>query len=291
MRREPTIGDTLPDLEENASPFGFAMNDVTSRIAHAYAKHQVFVWSGLLLLGSSLLSLTLGGESFPDRIDRVVVAVGGLVLVVHPLRERDLKKLNRTAVLLVGALLVITGVASLLAFLGRWDLGGSFARGEDATFLGLQFALVLGYPFPSRKGSTVLFTPEKVRALSNSRTFGFGSVFLGLAGAILLVGPSAGRSSPPFPPDLAPMALVAVGVVGFLLYLATKDPAKVIMPGAILSVVGVGLSAVAAWDAVGTSAVLAPALTVALGSVLLLVLVFALSLRINRGKVIVDRRA
>lgn len=286
------------------------MDDVTSKVAYAYAKQQAFVYLALAFLalgalgaGISLEGLrALGlarGELLASGAGLVAAAalLAGGVEIVRIVRGRtNLAAVNRPSLrrtLVVGLVLLLVALDLALVAPVALHLPSPIGLRVFALAAFLVAAVAAGsYVFPITRGDKVLYGPAEVRALSNRRTLGFANG-LGLALALtLLFARRPGALAGPLLPGLlgAPLLTVAA-VVGFAAYLA--------LPGR--SGDGIGQIALAAFAGIGLAWFVgllprgAPTAAVALAPVLLALLYFpvryGLSAPLNRGKKIIAHRA
>lgn len=283
----------MEEVEGWRPPVG--MDDVTARIAFAYAKAEVFFWFGLTaLLGGVLTQAFLLSNAALFGAQGLVAALGAALLVAGWL-EKDLKRIARTGRYLT---LLAALVELLLAVATHWSLAQISAPPQDVgAQLGLgaaALAVVLTYPLPVRKGGTVLFSPQGVRVLADRRLLGMVSLFWVLVGAIaLILAPSADHRNflPPWATDAA---VLAWGAVGGALFLFGQRALEKGLKGrlvAVVALVGALLAALASLNAWLGADGQGDAVALFAGGLSACAVVLALSARLNSGRTIVDRRA
>jgi hypothetical protein len=275
----------------------FGMNEVTSKIAYAYAKQSAFALLGIALViggaATGYLVLREGAGKWPILLsasaDALVAAAGAAILGLVVSRA-NLERVNRPALrVTLGALLVLAvGLAVAAALRGPVvELAG------QTGLIGLLAIGVVGYPLPIRRGSAVLYAPEAVRQLANARTETLASCLL-LAVAtprLLLPGtvPSLGAGALSIGLDAA--LLDALAVVGALVSVAVRAVGRRVQLLEIVLVLALAIALVLAaehpLDPVAWALVL-PSVAIAGGS---LAIVGAWSRRLNVGKTIVSHRA
>lgn len=285
--------------EEGASPpFGFSMDDVTGKIAYAYAKQQVFVFVALfgVLYGAAVLLQEWphgAGDSYGALLDEIVLILGGLGILVLSLNQKDLKKVNRHAVvvlllvLLVKVAIIALSVSKVLAIEDTGDLGDDMGT---AAVLGLA---VLSYPLPTRRGGGPLFSKDAVRQLSNLRTLAFASLLVAVVSLSALAVPSEVSVIGPMHTSMATddLFLSVIGLGGLVLFLALKNSKKLELW--LTTVVAIGLvgALFGLANEVGSEGALGDDLSKVIAMALALLVVFVLSPSLNQGRTIVDRRA
>ncbi|MDE1822488.1 MAG: hypothetical protein KGI98_16740, partial [Euryarchaeota archaeon] len=172
--------------ESPPSSSSFSMDDVTSKIAYAYAKQQVFVLLALVgAVTGALLILeewpSSSGDTYLGLVDDVILLLGSVGILALVFTQRDLKRINRHAVAVLGVLLLIKVLVVALSAGGLYRVEDSADLGDDVGIpivLGLALA---SYPFPVRKGGKNLFAPADIRALSNARTLVFAALVAAVA--------------------------------------------------------------------------------------------------------------
>ncbi len=155
----------------------FAMNDVSSKVAYAYAKMEVFTMGAVAMIALCVGDLiTFPEEGFRPAVDELLLIAAGAFILAQILLLVDLKTINRRSWVLVG-----------IAFLGNLillGLGPTSLRTLFSALAVLTGALAVSYPFPIRRGRTTLYGPEEVRHLSGVRALALA----GLAVVVLSVG-------------------------------------------------------------------------------------------------------
>lgn len=275
----------------------FSMDDVTSKIAYAYAKQQVFVLLGLfsVVAGALLVVLewpTHAGDSYLGLIDDVVLLLGGLGILSTVAVEKDLKRVNRHAMAVLAVVGLVQVVVLALSFSGILKIEDAGDLSDDLGVAAVIILALVAYPFPTRRGGG-LYSPERVRILSNARTLAFAA----LAGGVAALGalPSSSEHSAASGLFMSAFSdeigLLAVGALGVVLFLTLENGPKLVrwlsaMVGVELIVaIGGAADEVRSVEALGDDI---PKVLVALFA---LVLVFLVSQRLNKGKTIIDRRA
>ncbi len=275
----------------------FSMDDVTSKIAYAYAKQQVFVVLGLfsVVAGALLVVLewpTQAGDSYLGLIDDVVLLLGGLGILSTVAVEKDLKRVNRHAMAVLAVVGLVQVVVLALSFSGILKIEDAGDLSDDLGVAAVIILALVAYPFPTRRGSG-LYSPDKVRILSNARTLAFAA----LAGAVAALGalPSSseraaasGLFMSPFSDEIG---LLAVGALGVVLFLTLENGPKLVRW--LSAVVGVELIVAigGAADEVRSVEALGDDIPKVLVALFALIIVFLVSQRLNKGKTIIDRRA
>ncbi len=275
----------------------FSMDDVTSKIAYAYAKQQVFVVLGLfsVVAGALLVVLewpTQAGDSYLGLIDDVVLLLGGLGILSTVAVEKDLKRVNRHAMAVLAVVGLVQVVVLALSFSGILKIEDAGDLSDDLGVAAVIILALVAYPFPTRRGSG-LYSPDKVRILSNARTLAFAA----LAGAVAALGalPSSseraaasGLFMSPFSDEIG---LLVVGALGVVLFLTLENGPKLVRW--LSAVVGVELVVAigGAADEVRSVEALGDDIPKVLVALFALIIVFLVSQRLNKGKTIIDRRA
>ena len=287
----------MSGAEDSHFSMPFSMDDVTSKIAYAYAKQQVFVLLGLfsVVAGALLVVLewpTHAGDSYLGLIDDVVLFLGGLGILSTVAVEKDLKRVNRHAMAVLAVVGLVQVVVLALSFSGILKIEDAGDLSDD---LGVAAVIILGlvaYPFPTRRGGG-LYSPEKVRILSNARTLAFAA----FAGAVAALGalPSSsehaaasGMFMSPFSDEIG---LLAVGALGVALFLALENGPKLVRWLSVVVGVELIVAIGGAADEVRSVEALGDDVPKVLVALFALVIVFLLSQRLNKGKTIIDRRA
>ena len=197
----------------------FAMNDVSSKVAYAYAKMEVFTMGAVAMVALCVgYLIALPEEGFRAAVDELLLIAAGAFVLAQILLLVDLKTINRRSWVLVG-----------IAFLGNLILLGLAPASLRTLFSALAIltgAMAVSYPFPIRRGRTTLYGPEEVRHLSGVRALALA----GLAVVVLSVGDLAvhglvrGNLSDLF----VLVARVSVAVIGLIvigLFLASRATA------------------------------------------------------------------
>ena len=178
----------MSGAEDSHFSMPFSMDDVTSKIAYAYAKQQVFVLLGLfsVVAGALLVVLewpTHAGDSYLGLIDDVVLLLGGLGILSTVAVEKDLKRVNRHAMAVLAVVGLVQVVVLALSFSGILRIEDAGDLSDDLGVAAVIILALVAYPFPTRRGGG-LYSPEKVRILSNARTLAFAA----FAGAVAALG-------------------------------------------------------------------------------------------------------
>ncbi len=275
----------------------FSMDDVTSKIAYAYAKQQVFVLLGLfsVVAGALLVVLewpTHAGDSYLGLIDDVVLLLGGLGILSTVAVEKDLKRVNRHAMAVLAVVGLVQVVVLALSFSGILRIEDAGDLSDDLGVAAVIILALVAYPFPTRRGGG-LYSPEKVRILSNARTLAFAA----FAGAVAALGalPSSsehaaasGMFMSPFSDEIG---LLAVGALGVALFLALENGPKLVRWLSVVVGVELIVAIGGAADEVRSVEALGDDVPKVLVALFALVIVFLVSQRLNKGKTIIDRRA
>ena len=256
------------------------LNDVTNKVAYAYARYQASLVVVAALVVGGLLA-TYDELDVPlSVVDDLLLAVLGAALLVVALRNRDLKRINRGALLLLSAAFLLQLV---FAFLESPE-----DRLDESVWIAALALLLLAHFLPRRMGKTVLFGQGELRALSNGRTLAtgllFALVFSGLGEAVLGIPPRSVLGV--F--DLLVAIACTSGLVVYLLF-----PSGPRLTGWLSGFAGVSLvvaaSAAASTFKPGDRLDEQLVALVALASAL--VVVWGFSRRINQGKTIIAHRA
>ncbi len=287
----------MSGAEDSHFSMPFSMDDVTSKIAYAYAKQQVFVLLGLfsVVAGALLVVLewpTHAGDSYLGLIDDVVLFLGGLGILSTVAVEKDLKRVNRHAMAVLAVVGLVQVVVLALSFSGILRIEDAGDLSDDLGVAAVIILALVAYPFPTRRGGG-LYSPEKVRILSNARTLAFAA----FAGAVAALGalPSSsehaaasGMFMSPFSDEIG---LLAVGALGVVLFLALENGPKLVRWLSVVVGVELIVAIGGAADEVRSVEALGDDVPKVLVALFALVIVFLLSQRLNKGKTIIDRRA
>ncbi len=287
----------MSGAEDSHFSMPFSMDDVTSKIAYAYAKQQVFVLLGLfsVVAGALLVVLewpTHAGDSYLGLIDDVVLFLGGLGILSTVAVEKDLKRVNRHAMAVLAVVGLVQVVVLALSFSGILRIEDAGDLSDDLGVAAVIILALVAYPFPTRRGGG-LYSPEKVRILSNARTLAFAA----FAGAVAALGalPSSsehaaasGMFMSPFSDEIG---LLAVGALGVVLFLALENGPKLVRWLSVVVGVELIVAIGGAADEVRSVEALGDDIPKVLVALFALVIVFLLSQRLNKGKTIIDRRA
>ena len=287
----------MSGAEDSHFSMPFSMDDVTSKIAYAYAKQQVFVLLGLfsVVAGALLVVLewpTHAGDSYLGLIDDVVLLLGGLGILSTVAVEKDLKRVNRHAMAVLAVVGLVQVVVLALSFSGILRIEDAGDLSDDLGVAAVIILALVAYPFPTRRGGG-LYSPEKVRILSNARTLAFAA----FAGAVAALGalPSSsehaaasGMFMSPFSDEIG---LLAVGALGVALFLALENGPKLVRWLSVVVGVELIVAIGGAADEVRSVEALGDDVPKVLVALFALVIVFLLSQRLNKGKTIIDRRA
>jgi hypothetical protein len=256
------------------------LNDVSNKVAYAYARYQAsWVIAATVLLGGLLA--TIDELDVPlSTVDDLFLVLVGVGIAVLALRNRDLKRINRGTLILLGAAFLVKVVFALLE--------SPEDRLDESVWLVALGLLLVAYFLPRRLGRTVLYPPRELRALSNGRTFAIAFllalVFSGLGEVVLGV---PARS----PLGIFDLVVAVPALVGLLVYLVHPCGARLtayLTGFCVVSSVGALLAAGSTWmlgDRLDEQLVALAALLSAL------VIVWGLSHRINQGKTIIAHRA
>ena len=287
----------MSGAEDSHFSMPFSMDDVTSKIAYAYAKQQVFVLLGLfsVVAGALLVVLewpTHAGDSYLGLIDDVVLLLGGLGILSTVAVEKDLKRVNRHAMAVLAVVGLVQVVVLALSFSGILRIEDAGDLSDDLGVAAVIILALVAYPFPTRRGGG-LYSPEKVRILSNARTLAFAA----FAGAVAALGalPSSsehaaasGMFMSPFSDEIG---LLAVGALGVALFLALENGPKLVRWLSVVVGVELIVAIGGAADEVRSVEALGDDVPKVLVALFALVIVFLVSQRLNKGKTIIDRRA
>ncbi len=198
----------------------FAMNDVSSKVAYAYAKMEVFTMGAVAMIALCVgyLIIALPEEGFRAAVDELLLIAVGAFVLAQILLLVDLKTINRRSWVLVG-----------IAFLGNLILLGLAPASLRTLFSALAIltgAMAVSYPFPIRRGRTTLYGPEEVRHLSGVRALALA----GLAVVVLSVGDLAvhglvrGNLSD-LPVLVARVSVAVISLIVIALFLASRATA------------------------------------------------------------------
>lgn len=278
-------------MSEPSYDSSFSLDDVTAKIAYAYAKQQVFAFFGLFSL-VFVLGEVLGGSTTPPEL-----ALGGLTALVGAavlalvFTQRDLKRVNRTSLLLAIAALLLSVVEAALVLLRILPAESAATLGGVAVVAFVSGGLVVSYPLPFKRGGTVLYKPAEIVELANARTLGFGAIFLllvAVAGLLVRAPASTGAFLDPLYLEII---VAALGAEGFVMFILGKKNVGIIRHLRAVMLLALVVAAVLAADVARSTAALSYGLPPLLGAALLLAIVVVLSPRLNHGKTIVSHRA
>lgn len=268
-----------------------AMDEVTSKIAYAYAKQQAFVALALAMLVGGVAAAAEGHSALVVLAPAAAVVAGASVILILAATRTNLAAITRPGLRIVGGLFLVT----LAAWVAQAFLGG-VAAAPGALLLGLVLLLAAGavsYPLPIRRGGTVLYTPAAIRDLADARSSAMSAIAVASFGLSRLLLPSSFPSpnGPALSGILLGAVLVGVGAaaVGVLAALPsgtrrTRGLEAILAVAVVLALLGmVGRTGEA--DAWGSA--LVPTITALSG----IAVTRGLSARLNHGKTIVARRA
>jgi hypothetical protein len=266
------------------------MDDVTSKIAFAYSKQQGFVVSALGVMATSGAEAVLERGMLVAAGAELIVLVGAAAILGLVATRSNLEKVNHPALRVLAALFIVQVIGTVAAI--GFEGGGRAALGGELGGLALIVLGVVSYPFPIRRGSTVLYSPPAVRELANARSLGLGTAGVFAVAALRLL-PGGPGLVPVVPLGLdgglgAVAALAAVGGLSFLL-LSPGVRRTRLMEGLLAAAGIVALLGVS--GAAGSIDVWAVALGPALVAGLALATVFGFSGRLNQGRTIISHRA
>lgn len=279
-------------MDENA-PTGmpFSLDDVTSKIAYAYSKQQVFAWFGLFALLGVLGPLAAQTHDVVALgLDAVVAAVGAGILALV-LTQRDLKRINRTSwylsavPFLAEIVLFVLSDRGVLAHQSASDLSVELSAALTA------LAMFISYPQPIRRGDSVLFKPAEIAQLSKVRTLAFGCLFMIAIGVSTFVSPTPIPTGRWVDPNLFGQILLVLGALGMVLFVLQRKASWFVGALTALAMVGLAAAVVGAANVASSADVLEDALAPVVGLALLLVVILVLSPILNKGKTIIGHRA
>lgn len=287
----------MAETGEVSSYAAFSMDDVTSKIAYAYAKQQVFVFLGLVsvVMGALLVGSEWpmhAGDTYLEVLDDVLLLLGGVGILTMAFTQKDLKRVNRHAL----AILAIVGLVKLLVFAlsatGVAVLEDSPDLGDDIGVAAVFILALASYPFPTRRGSE-LFSPARIRELSDARTLVFAALVGLVTSASAFPGASeAGASSGLFMPALSDdVGLIVIGLVGLVLFLVLKNGPKLVLWLSVVVGAELLFGVLGFVDEIRNADAFGDDLPKIVVAALALLVVYLLSARLNQGKTIVDRRA
>ncbi|MGI0053874.1 MAG: hypothetical protein ACREC5_02930 [Thermoplasmata archaeon] len=264
------------------------MDEVTSKVAYAYAKLQAGVVGAVALIAVAPEIAALQG-SLPLSILLGLCAVGpGAALLWIAANTTDLERTGYAAkrCFPVAGLLwiVILGLAEFQSPLRS----GSAQIAELGAFFIAALAIV-SYPLPVRRGSVVLYRPAAIRALSDRRATLLGlGLLVGLAAIELLPGGISSGADLSVRVSVAGALAAALGGVGLTLaggvHRAVRPGGEVLLlASGFLLVLSAGLSG---WDRTSLLLASGPAAV----AVMTVVVLHVVSPELNHGRKIISRR-
>lgn len=289
VRGSPPDAATLSEKSLGGTPF--SLDDVTSKIAYAYSKQQVFAWFGLFALVGVLGPLVAVRSDLAALAAEGVTALLGAGILALVFTQRDLKRINRTSLQLALAVLVVQALVAFLSWRGVLPHETPEDLASGVSLAAVAGALVVSYPQPVRRGDAVLYRPSAILDLSNARTLGFGAVFMIALGISALASPTPVAVGSWFDPIFVELGILALGAVGLVLFLLGRENGILVPRSMGVTGGAFALSIVGLANAFGSSNALENALVPFVGLGLLLVLVLLFAPRLNRGKTILGRRA
>ncbi len=257
-----------------------SLNDVTNKVAYAYARYQASLVVAAALVMGGLLA-TYDELDVPlSTVDDLLLALVGAAIVVVALRNRDLKRITRGTLLLLSTAFLVKVVFAF--FESPED------RLDESVWVAALALLLLAHFLPRRMGKTVLYSQGELRALSNGRSLATGLllalVFSGVGEAALGVPPRSVLGVL----DLLVAVACAGGLVCYLLFPIGPRLTAWLSGFAGASLVLAGLASASTFrlgDRVEDPLIALVALASSL------VVVWGFSQRINQGKTIIAHRA
>lgn len=276
----------------------FGMNEVTSKIAYAYAKQSAFVVVAVALLAvtpSILYLVVVSGSSgwalavatFGD----LVLLAGAVAMLAMVFTRTDLHRINRFCLRIAGILFLVQLGCVIADEFGPHAHVAHLASETALAFFAL--AAVVSYPFPTRRGGTVLYDPEAVRRLANTRAAAMASLLLVILSLFRLLahGDEIGFKASPISPYLEAglLELLAISASGY--FLIFRNRPQIHREVEAILVVALAVSFLLAVEDLTNPAAWALALG-PVGIVVSALLVdFGLSRRLDTGRTIVAHRA
>lgn len=266
------------------------MDEVTSKVAYAYAKQQAGVLTGLGLLAIAVEIALLQESIGLSVVTGLLAAVPGAAFLYITATTTNLEKVGHAAKrAFPAAALLLLGLVALSFVLAPLRHGAA----QLADLSGLWIALlgVMSYPFPVRRGSVVLYRPVEVRRLADRRAVGLGTGFLsGLAVLELFSGGFAAGGVPLLAREASLLAVTA-GLVGSALFLVRRDQPGTLPPLEAAAVASAAFLGVAAYFSGRGGTCLELAVGPVALAVLTLVVIHGLSPRLTTGRKIIAHRA
>lgn len=264
----------------------FTTDDVTKKVAYAYAKQSVFAWLGVfgVVGGAALVGWSAWSHSL--SIAGLLLLIGGLGVLAAIFTSKDLKKVNHLALRVNlgvgGALLILVIVAHFVSFESTLQ--------QDVEAAGVLVSLLptLSYPLPIKRADSALYNPTQVKELADRRTAGFtAGVVAALAAVQLIADHLTGALSNL---DLLPPGVIlVVGIIGVILFLGRLTSEKLWLPSA--GILAVALVVGALTIVSGPAFSMAVGLWIASAAASGLAVLTVLSPRLNTGRTIVGHRA
>lgn len=276
----------------------FGMDEVTSKVAYAYAKQSAFVVVATALLAVTPTVLYLVLASVHVTWPVLVAVVGDLALLagaaailVVVFTRKDLHRINRLALRISGAIFLVQFACVLTdAVVGT---GAVRHITSEAALAAFPLAAVVTYPFPIRRGGTVLYSPNAVRRLANARAAAMASLLLVLLASfrLLMQGGAVGLHETPVSPlvDARLFEALAILASGLFLILGSRPFVPRAIESVLVVILALALVLIAEdpHDATAWALALGP-----IGIVLSAIVVdFGLSRRLDAGRTIVAHRA
>lgn len=268
-----------------------SMDEVTSKVAYAYAKQQAGVVGSLALLAAAPGIAWLQGSWEAALLAGLLAAIPGAVFLYITLTTKDLERVGHAAKrVFPAAVLVFLALLAASVLVAPLRPGG--ARLADLGGLWIVLVATVSYPLPVRRGATVLYRPAAVRRLADRRTVGIGLTFLvGLAALEFLPGGFAAAGLPLAARGATLLALL-VAVAGVGLYLLGGADRKGVVPAMAAAAVAAGLLLGIAGDWAGFGDRAGPlALTSIAVAGLIVITVVVLNPRLTTGRRIIAHRA
>ncbi|MHB8352085.1 MAG: hypothetical protein ACYDFT_05275 [Thermoplasmata archaeon] len=241
-----------------------SMDEVTSKVAYAYAKQQAGVVTGFGLLALAPGIAALQGSTELAAAAGLLTAIPGAAFLYITATTTNLEKVGHAAKrVFPAAALLLVGLLAFSIFLAPLRHGSA----QLADLGGLWVALlgVVSYPLPIRRGSVVLYRPAAVRQLADRRAVGLGlGLLAGLSAFEFLPGGLAAGDASGLTRAVTLLAFAA-GLVGAALFVARRDSPGTLRPmeitgiasGLLLGAAGYfsGHAGPALWLAVGPLAI------------------------------------